>query len=407
MARGVLARLGVTRTGLWRIGTEDPSTWSTLDARSEAETLRALARIEAPAEPHVRGHGELIVRTSVAVEGSRHVALDAEGLIERADLTTLPSPPRFERMGATESRQIVLTFDDGPDPEWTPRILEVLAAAHAPATFFAVGAAAAAHPDLVRRLVREGHTVASHTYDHPHMDALDARAARRELDRTARVLEALTGHEIRLYRAPYTALFDLTDPRELAAHSSAFDAGYLYVAASIDPHDWETRTAAQIADAIVRGAEEGGHVVVLHDGGGDRSRTVRGLALALPVLRERGYEVVSLETYAGLPRGALTPPLPPAAPSPRFRDWRHGSCAGLGDFDALGALRDLHGLGCSACPGPRGAGAARPLAPCRGTPRERPERQQPSTFGHCDRACLQRVTRDRAERPLAPGGPVP
>jgi peptidoglycan/xylan/chitin deacetylase (PgdA/CDA1 family) len=94
--------------------------------------------------------------------------------------------------------KVALTFDDGPDPEWTPQILDVLKRKHAVATFFMIGQNAAANPDLVRRVVNEGNEVGNHTYSHPNIANIPTAVARLELNATQRLFEALTGRSLRL-----------------------------------------------------------------------------------------------------------------------------------------------------------------------------------------------------------------
>lgn len=298
---------GLDRTALWRAGGEDPSWWGTLTADGPAARTRALENITVDDAPIERGEGDVIVRRLTAQPGRRAVELGDDGLVVRAEVTAPPAPTVVERLGDGDG--VVLTFDDGPDPTWTPAVLDVLAELDAPATFFVVGTAATDAPEIVREIADAGHVVASHSWDHPDMTKIGPEAAATQLERTARLLESLVDHEIRLYRAPYTAMLDTGSSEALAVQAPAFDAGYAYVGASVDPADWSGRDADAISDAILDQVEAGGRVVVLHDGGGDRSATVAALRTVIPELRRRGHPIVGLDAYLGRSRAELTPAL--------------------------------------------------------------------------------------------------
>ena len=306
----IAASYGITRTALWRAGSEDSSIWPLLAARDRGERLAALASVAPPPLPIVEGSGDIVTVIANARAGSRSVHLDAAGHVQSAQYLIVPAPMQLARLGDDSGEGVVLTFDDGPDARWTPAVLDVLRALDAPATFFAVGSAAQSHPTLVARARREGHLVASHSFHHPHMDTLDESDVRAELDHTAHVLEGLVDHEILLYRAPYSAF--LTSPEDLAAQHIAFEAGYTYVTASVDPQDWSEHDAGTISARILAEVAAGGRVVVLHDGGGDRAATVEALRRVIPELRALGHPIVSLAAYAGVDARELTPPLRPS-----------------------------------------------------------------------------------------------
>lgn len=309
-ALATLRDRGVTRTALWRAGTEDPGLWALLRTTDPQTRALALRTIAAPSEPEVVGEGDLLALRVPRRDGRRAVRFDARGYVTSARYAVTPSPALVERFGGDASkRDVVLTFDDGPDPEHTAAILDALAEVHAPAAFFVVGEAAMAHPELVRRAAREGHLIGNHSYHHPRMNALAEPQRSAEIDRTTRLLEALAGREVSLYRAPYTAVVDPSDARDLDAQSLAFSRGYTYAGASVDPHDWQGGDGAAIARRIVEGVEAGGRVVVLHDGGGDRHATAEAVRIAVPMLRARGYRVASLAAYAGVTRDAMAPTL--------------------------------------------------------------------------------------------------
>ncbi len=295
---------GLSSWALWRAGSEDPSLWATFAAPADPDALRTL-----PAHTRIttRGTGEGWAMVSAPQAGRRDVTFDEDGSVGKATYRAVPTGRVFRRLGDTENRHIVLTFDDGPDPRYTPAILDQLRELGASATFFVLGEQAMKHPDLIQRMAREGHLLGNHTFHHPHIDAIGEASLLRELRSTERVLEGQLGLYAPLFRAPYGAAFDANKADLLASHLPAFEAGYMVVGGDIDPADWSTPGAGVIADRILAQAEAGGHIVVLHDGGGVRVETAAALALAVPRLRARGYDVVSLERHLGLERAALAP----------------------------------------------------------------------------------------------------
>jgi cellulose synthase/poly-beta-1,6-N-acetylglucosamine synthase-like glycosyltransferase/peptidoglycan/xylan/chitin deacetylase (PgdA/CDA1 family) len=190
---------------------------------------------------------------------------------------------------------IALTFDDGPDPRWTPLILDALRRHHARATFFVVGARVNEHPDLVRRIVAEGHELGVHTFTHTDLAAVPAWRQRLELDLTRNAIAAATGRTVRLLRPPYSstpsALPDLGTVRAAT--------GYLTVLADRDTEDWRRPGTDAIVAAALPTSTAMGAVVMLHDGGGDRAQTVA--AVERIGSEAAGFRFVTVSEGIGLP----------------------------------------------------------------------------------------------------------
>ncbi|MGW7052959.1 polysaccharide deacetylase family protein [Streptomyces sp. NPDC054887] len=195
---------------------------------------------------------------------------------------------------------MALTFDDGPDPTWTPQILKLLAAEQVPATFFVTGRHVAEHPELVRAQAAAGHEVGLHTFTHADLATAPIWQMRLELAASRAVLAGATGTNTTLLRPPYSSLPDAVNNRDWHATLRTGALGYLTVLSTEDPLDWEARNATD----IVRGAApQGGRgaVVLLHDGGGDRSQTVAALGQLIDTLKARGYRFTTLTQAVGLP----------------------------------------------------------------------------------------------------------
>lgn len=178
-----------------------------------------------------------------------------------------------------------LTFDDGPHPAYTPQVLDVLARHEVQAMFFVVGSLAEAYPDIIQRILDEGHTLGNHTWNHENLATL----SREEFDETVGRTEELLGDRgAACLRPPYAAVGSFT--REWAA-----EHGLDLVTWDFSPQDWIPQPASDIAQQVVDQARDG-VIILLHDGGGDRSQTVLGLDAALGQLSSRGYRFEPLCT---------------------------------------------------------------------------------------------------------------
>jgi cellulose synthase/poly-beta-1,6-N-acetylglucosamine synthase-like glycosyltransferase len=188
-------------------------------------------------------------------------------------------------------------------------VLEVLDELDVPGTFFMVGDQAMQYPHLVADVNEDGHLIGNHTFSHPHLDKLTPAETSVELNATARLIEGLTGTRSPLFRAPYTANVDPSRPEDLGPLRVALQNGYVFVGANVDPLDWARPGVKVIVQRMIEQAEQGGRVVLLHDGGGDRAQTIAALRIAVPALRKRGYKFVPMDEYMGLKRGDLLEPL--------------------------------------------------------------------------------------------------
>jgi cellulose synthase/poly-beta-1,6-N-acetylglucosamine synthase-like glycosyltransferase/peptidoglycan/xylan/chitin deacetylase (PgdA/CDA1 family) len=187
-------------------------------------------------------------------------------------------------------RKIVLTFDDGPDPEWTPKVLDKLAEHDAHAVFFVTGTMASRYPELVRRIVDEGHEIGLHTFNHPDLSYQSASRIDRELAQSQLALAGAAGIRTSLFRPPYSSTVDSLDDKSWPVTRQVASHGYITAFIDTDSQDW----ARPGVDEIVRRAtpqQPGkGAVVLMHDSGGDRSQTVAALDRLLPQLQAKGYE---------------------------------------------------------------------------------------------------------------------
>lgn len=195
------------------------------------------------------------------------------------------------RHGDPSSQSVALTFDDGPHPAHTPLVLDVLKRFGVPATFFCVGLHATGHPGLVDRIRDEGHQVGNHTWSHAYLPDLSQKQLAAQVERTAEQLSRYAAPETMPFRPPYGS----RTPEVLGWLRDLDQSVVLW---DVEPFDWALPGAQVIADRVLADTQ-GGSIILMHDGGGDRSQTVAALPRILEGLLERGFEFSTMET---LPR---------------------------------------------------------------------------------------------------------
>jgi len=205
---------------------------------------------------------------------------------------------------AMPDRTIALTFDDGPDPRWTPRVLDVLRRHHAHATFFVVGARVNEHPDLVRRILAEGHEIGSHTFTHADLASVPGWRRDLELSLTRKAVAGATGREPTLLRPPFSSLPSALDGPEYDVLRAAAGSGHVAVLADRDTRDWQRPGVARIVRAATPAGGRGA-VVLMHDGGGNRDQTVAALERLLPELTRQGYRFTTVSAGIGAPESTV------------------------------------------------------------------------------------------------------
>jgi cellulose synthase/poly-beta-1,6-N-acetylglucosamine synthase-like glycosyltransferase/peptidoglycan/xylan/chitin deacetylase (PgdA/CDA1 family)/spore germination protein YaaH len=301
---------------VWRLGSEDPSIWTILGS-APAGSPEILRRIVVGYDVDFEGTGEILKVVSRPQDGWRNLDINgADGYIRSEDFVATPSSYVIERSG-DHPGLIALTFDDGPDPRWTPAILDILKQEQVTATFFVIGKNGQAYPDLLRRLVNEGQEIGNHTYTHPNLGEIPASLTDLELNATQRLIESETGRSTVLFRPPYFGDAEADKPQEVEPAFQAQQLGYLMVGVRIDPDDWKLPvTAKEIVDRTVERAldtdpETRGQVVLLHDSGGDRAATIAALPQLIHELHARGFRFVPVSELAGLSKDQVMPLIPP------------------------------------------------------------------------------------------------
>jgi len=224
----------------------------------------------------------------------------AGGPLERAGPILIWNHGRLASRARLPGKRIALSFDDGPDPRWTPRIATALRRLDVPATFFVVGSQVVRHPGIVRRLEAQGFELGNHTFTHSDLTALPGWERTLQIGLTENALAGTVGLRPRLVRPPYSATPAAVTTRQRRTLEDLARRGYVIALSDLDGRDWSRPGAAAISRAITPRGSAGG-VVLLHDGGGDRSQTVAALELAVPQLKARGFQFVRVSDLSGLP----------------------------------------------------------------------------------------------------------
>ncbi|HEY1879679.1 MAG TPA: glycosyltransferase, partial [Caulobacteraceae bacterium] len=297
---------------LWRMGAEDPGIWNYLHQPYGSAKPTGLERIEPSVAVDFDGTGEVLHVASSPQPGLRSIEIDPDtGLISGEDYKVMPTQYVIDRYGAHPG-WVALTFDDGPDGRWTPKILDILKEKQAVATFFVIGQNMQAKPGLVQREVAEGMMVGNHTWTHPNIADTPLAQTDLEINTTQRLFAVLTGRSMRFFRPPYFGDAEPSTPAEVEPLLVAQRLGYLIVGLRIDPDDWKKLPADEVIQKTMsRLADTGptaGQVVLLHDAGGDRSQTVKALPGLIDAIRARGLKLVTIDQLAGMSRVNALPP---------------------------------------------------------------------------------------------------
>jgi cellulose synthase/poly-beta-1,6-N-acetylglucosamine synthase-like glycosyltransferase/peptidoglycan/xylan/chitin deacetylase (PgdA/CDA1 family) len=292
---------------------------SLMSGRRPGQSPRARHRSMTKARPP-RGHWLfvglvlLVFATGLLVEGYTHGVLgESPQTANQAGASGPPGPSALVDSNrsvinatgtspygyAMPPRTVALTFDDGPDPTWTPKILATLRRYHVPATFFTVGAHVASYPSLVRAELRAGDEIGSHTYTHANLASAGWRLPL-ELTLTQNALAGAAGIRTTLLRPPYCGGPDTLTATDWRAYQQAARFGYLIALDTLDTQDWAKPGVARIiANAMPQGSR--GAIIMMHDAGGNRSETVRALPQIITRLEARGYRFVTVTAALRLP----------------------------------------------------------------------------------------------------------
>jgi cellulose synthase/poly-beta-1,6-N-acetylglucosamine synthase-like glycosyltransferase/peptidoglycan/xylan/chitin deacetylase (PgdA/CDA1 family)/spore germination protein YaaH len=311
--------LGIETFALWRLGAEDRSLWKVWDIPGEADSPDKLKDVPPGQDVDMEGSGEIFRIEAQPAHGVRNITVSASGIITDQNFDPLPQPWRVARYGYNAD-QVAITFDDGPDPEWTPKILDVLKRENVPATFFLIGIQADRFGGIASRIYREGHEIGNHTFTHPDISNMSDRLIKVEVNLTEQLFASRMGVRTILFRPPYSIDQEPDTADQVRPLQVPQNMGYITIGDKIDPNDWRDDprpSPEEIANRVIThlppcGADTRfcGSIILLHDGGGDRSRTVAALPLIIEGVRAKGLQIVPLYELLGKTKADVMPPVP-------------------------------------------------------------------------------------------------
>ncbi len=340
--------LGINTFALWRLGSEDRSLWKIWDNPGDTTAPEQLRVAQPGHDVDHEGQGEVMRIEQRPVPGERRIDFEAaSNLIVAEEFRSTPLPYQVAHYGAAE-KQVALSFDDGPDPQWTPKVLDILKQEQAPASFFVIGQEAERYPGLLDRMFREGHELGNHTWSHPDISEIRRSIMQLELNLTERLFEAKLGVKPLYFRPPYSIDQDPDTDDQVRPLELVQDFGYTTVGAKLDPHDWQLesaapspcdpaatpatqpvthrRTAAELTCAVLNNLppctadnqQRCGNIILLHDGGGDRTETLKALPMIIEGVRARGFKIVPVSALLRKTRAEVMPAI---SPNERWSAW--------------------------------------------------------------------------------------
>lgn len=314
-------------TALWHIGGEDPRIWNFYGRDLSSAALQqtpfdfnsiSIIPIDYNAKPTATGDGELINILFSPQPGNIKLEIDsAEMLIAEQHYLQLPSGYVYEKFAEDKTpmgpgHKIILTFDDGPDPEFTPKILNILEREKVPATFFIVGLNAESNIPLLQRIYKDGYEIGNHTFTHNNVARMKPERAELEMKTTRTLIECITGRSTILFRAPYNADSEPQTYEEIEPLARSKKDNYISVGESIDPNDWDEKmNADSIVKRTIRFAEENNaSIILLHDAGGKtRQPTVDALPRIIEYFKKRGCKFTTVADLMGKTKDDVMPPV--------------------------------------------------------------------------------------------------
>jgi len=317
--------LGIQSIALWRLGSEDDSLWKIWDNPLKSDPDRQLSQVEPGYDVDVEGEGDVMRVTKKPQPGRRQITLDDDDSIPLEyrsvvgeKMLSYPLPYTVDYVGYNP-KQVALSFDDGPDPVWTPRILKILKDRHVVGTFFMIGEVAEENMGVMKQVYREGHEIGNHTYSHPDISEISTGTVHLELTLTERLFAAKLGVQPVYFRPPYSIDQEPDTNDQASPIEDIQGLGYVVIGNKIDTDDWDEhprKSPQEITDSVFKQIEDmktrpwaRGSVILLHDGGGDRSATVAALPLLIDTLRAHGYQIVPVSQLVGKTRDQVMPPL--------------------------------------------------------------------------------------------------
>ena len=305
---------GAAGVAIWRLGSEDSRLWKFFARSLTIDSLKINGFDPAELEPinsafnvDYIGQGEIMEVVDVPENGTTRLWFDKTNyFFDNQTYEQLPQCYVIKRTGISTNK-IALTFDDGPDREYTPGILKVLSKYQVPATFFVTGINAENNIPIIKDIYQSGCDIGNHTLTHPNLEKISDDRIRVELRATELLIETITGHATLFFRPPYNTDAEPRDLAEIRPLAVAQNEGFLTIGSSIDPNDWAKGISADTIVARVISQRGLGNIILLHDAGGNREQTVKALPHIIEYFKKQGYTFVTVSDLMGVTREEAMP----------------------------------------------------------------------------------------------------
>jgi cellulose synthase/poly-beta-1,6-N-acetylglucosamine synthase-like glycosyltransferase/spore germination protein YaaH/peptidoglycan/xylan/chitin deacetylase (PgdA/CDA1 family) len=314
-------------TAIWHLGSVDPRVWKFYGRNLSTESLQQnpfdfhlleTLTYDKNQKPTAKGEGELLKVLFTPANGKISLETDTEeNLVAEENYEQLPSGYIYEKFAEDKTppgqgHKIVLTFDDGPDPVYTPEILDILEKEKVPATFFVVGLQVEKNIPLLQRIYKDGFEIGNHTFTHSNVAKMNVERAKIEMKATRMLIESITNHSTILFRAPYNADSEPQTYEEIEPIYVSQQENYITVGESVDPNDWDEKiTADSIVSRVIRIVErDTSSIILLHDAGGaGRQATVEALPRIIHYFKNKGEKFTTVADLLGKSKDDVMPPV--------------------------------------------------------------------------------------------------
>ncbi|MBI5218894.1 MAG: glycosyltransferase [Bacteroidia bacterium] len=308
---------GLAGVSVWRIGSEDERMWEFFKdnlsfPELKSDTLYDLKQFsKTPPSDTILyfGKGDILDIETPPLRGEIGIDFDNKNMvIAEEEYKSLPTTCVIRRFGNKDST-LAITFDDGPDERYTPRILDILKKTGVKATFFVIGLNAENNISLLKRTYDEGHEIGNHTFSHPNVYEISPERFDFEINLSRRLIECVTGHTTILYRSPFNSDTVTTHYYNIRPTQWAQESNYYSVGVSIDPYDWKPGTTADSIMNRIRKKIKSGSILLLHDSGAEREATIEALPRIIRYFKLRGYKFTTISGLVDKDRDFAMPNL--------------------------------------------------------------------------------------------------
>lgn len=316
--------LGLETFALWRLGEEDSSLWNVWDRPSAPESLNELGTVQPGHDVDTEGVGDIMRVVGLPHPGTRTVTVDTDEpdlhkrLIVDEHMDVYPQTYAIQEYGY-HPHEVSLSFDDGPDPRWTPKILDVLEKYNVKGTFFMIGDEAAENVGIMKRVYRDGDEIGNHTWTHPDISEISTQRLDLEIQLTERLFASKLGVQPLFFRPPYDIDEEPDTDDEAKPVVRIQRDGFIIIGNKIDTDDWNEqprKSPAEITNSVLAQLQMmktkpqfQGSIILMHDGGGNRQATVDALPMLITTLRAHGYTFVPVSALMGKTEAEVMPKL--------------------------------------------------------------------------------------------------